>query len=105
MDQDQELLQKLNKGAKNLDQIEVATPEFAHFKALVDRQQALIRRTQRIQLILFIVVALALVSGLVLLSGRFEAFFVLIQAAAFGGAIVGLSFAYVRARRQAQGAH
>jgi len=103
MDKEQEVLQKLSQSAGALDEVQPPTPEFAHFKALVDRQQALVRRAQRIQLALFAAVALALVSSVVLLSGRFEAFFVALQAAALSGAIIGLALFSRKTRRQAEG--
>ena len=105
MDQEKELQQKLDHSIKALDGIEPPTPDFTHFKALVDRQQALVRRARRVQLALFVAVALAIVSTMVLVSGHVEAFFVIMQAAIAGASVIGLAIYSLHARRQAQGAH
>ena len=101
--QDRELVQKIEESIEKLNAVDGTTPDFVYFKTLVDRQQAVVRRRQRIQLMLFVAVALALVSAVILLSGHVEVFFIVLQAAAIGGTIIGLTVSRLVSRRHTVG--
>lgn len=102
---DKDISQSLNAKVEAIDGIEPPTPEFGYFKAMVDRQQAIIRRAQRIQLVLFIAVAFALVSALILMAGQYQVLFLALQGAAFTGTVMGLVLYSLKTRRQTGGAH
>lgn len=96
---DERVEQALREGAAKLDAAEVRTPDFMVFKALAEKQLAVVRRAQRRQLILFAAVAALLVSALLLCMGKSLVFIIALQAAAVAGAVVGLAVTFVRGKK------
>lgn len=94
--EDEALKEELEKSIQKLEDAEVPTPEFKYFKDMVDKQQAAVRKAQKRQLALFSIVAAALISAIILLMGKFEVLFIVLQGAAFIGSIAGLSVFYAR---------
>jgi len=91
--------QALKDSAAELDAAQVTTPDFMVFKTLAEKQLSAIRRAQRRQFALFAAVAALLVSALLLCMGESLVFVIALQAAAVGGAIVGLAVTFIRSRK------
>ena len=66
---------------------------------MVDRQQADIRRVQKRQLMLFVIVAALLVSAIILCMGLFTMFLIALQGMAFTGTVAGLIVYFAKTRR------
>jgi hypothetical protein len=103
MKPENEITGELEKSADILDDIEIKTPDFLFFKDMVQKQQEIVRCAQQRQLMLFIIVAAVLVSGIILCMGRFTVLFFAVQALAFSGAIAGLAVFFSRTRRLKDG--
>lgn len=100
---DERLAEELADRIPKLDETEAQTPDFAYFRDLVHKQQAAVRRAQRRQLALFVAVAAALVSAIILCMGRSEVFLYAFQGAAVAAAAAVLSVSFIRARRLKEG--
>lgn len=104
MRQDEEQIKAaLERSAKKLDGVDVAVPDFIYFKNMVNKQQAAVRRAQKRQLALFVVVAVVILSAVICLTGISGAFLLALQGAAFAGGIAGLAVFAARTRRLKEG--
>lgn len=93
------IVEELEKAAAKLDGIEAPTPDFTYFKALADRQQSRRKRAERVQLALFAVVAVMLVSAIILLAGLSVTYFLFLQGAVLTGTAAGLAVFSFKARK------
>lgn len=105
MNEDERIREELSKSASKIDGATPHTPDFQFFRDMVERQQATVRRSQRRQLALFVLVAAALVSAVILCMGAFGFFFLALQGAAVAGSIAGLAVFIIRSRRLKAGAN
>lgn len=99
MNEEQKLTEELQQRAALLDEIEVPRPDFLQIKQMVERQQAAVRRAQMRQLMLFILVAGLVVSGVLYCLGNLRMVFFAVQGAAIVVAILTLCVSFVRAPR------
>lgn len=99
MGHDEKVGEELAASAAKLDAAGLDVPDFQFFKSIVEKQQTIMRRSQRRQLALFTAVAAMLVSALIVGMGWSLAFVIALQGAAVAGAIAGLTVFFLRSRR------
>ena len=103
MNEEQKLTQELAQRAGLLDAMEVAAPDLLQIRQMVQRQQAAAHRTQRRQLVLFVLVAGLVVFGVLYCLGNLRGVFFALQAAALAGAILTLAVVFLRTARTKAG--
>ncbi len=105
MEHDEKIRNGLAAGAEKLDAAELHAPDFQFFKGMVEKQQAAVRRAQKRQLALFAAVAALILSAVVVFTGSYPAFILILQAAAVAGSLAGLAVFFVKSRWLKAGAN
>jgi hypothetical protein len=104
-DSEERMRKALDESAGKIDGIVPPAHDFLFFKDMVEKQQAIARRAQKRQLMLFVAVAAVLVSALIACMGQFMVFIIALQGAAVMGAITGLAVFFIRNRKLKAGAN
>lgn len=96
---EEKLTEELAQRAVLLDEMDVPRPGFLQIKQMVERQQAAVRRAQRRQLALFILVAGLVVSAVLYCLGNLQTVFFAVQGGAMAVAITTLCVSFARSSR------